>query len=321
MTDPKVQAKHQRQARMLADRCVKKFKHLRKRMTKQNIEVFRIYDWDIPEIRAVVDWYAGHLVIGEYVRTQSTPEWLPLMGEAVGAALDVAPEKIHLKKRVYGKKDGMRYQRLDTTNQLIEVCERDLKFYVNPWDYVDTGLFGDHRDTRQMVREMAAGKEFLNLFCYTGAFTCYAAKGGARLSVSVDRSKTAIQWARRNLELNHLPAASHRLIQSHIWEYLAQAQKKEQRFDLAVVDPPSFYTLRSSGDHFDIVADHPALLSATGHLMRPGATIFFSTNHQDFSPRMEELPFSRIEEITAATMPEDYQHKRKTIHRCWRITV
>jgi 23S rRNA (cytosine1962-C5)-methyltransferase len=321
MNHLQLQAKYHHQAQMLADRSAKKFKHLRKRFVKQNIEVFRIYDWDIPEIRAVVDWYAGHLVVGEYVRAQSTPEWLPMMGAAVGETLGVAPENIHLKKRIYGQKDGKRYERLDTTNRLFEVTERDLKFYVNPWDYVDTGLFGDHRDTRQMVRQMASGKDFLNLFCYTGAFTCYAAKGGARVTVSVDRSKTAIQWARRNFELNRLAAADHRLIQSHIWEYLTHAQKKEQRFDLAVVDPPSFYTLRSTGAHFDINADHPRLLSAVGELMRPGATIFFSTNHQDFNPQMDGLVFSRVTEITSDTIPEDYQHKRKTIHRCWRITV
>ena len=319
--DPRTETKYHAQAVMLANRVKKRFQHLRKRFARQNIEVFRLYDWDIPEIRAVVDWYAGHLVIGEYTRTQSTPEWLPMMGAEVAEVMGVPPDKLHLKERFYGHADGRRYQRIDYTDKMIAVGERDLKFYVNPWDYVDTGLFSDHRDTRMMVREMAAEKDFLNLFCYTGSFTCYAAKGGARSTVSVDRSKTAIGWARRNLSLNGIDPAPHRLIQMHAYDFLARAGNKKQRFDLAVVDPPSFYTIRSSEDHFDIAAEHPALLNAVIRIMRPGGTIFFSTNHQNFIPFMDELSAAATEEITHLTIPEDYVNKRKTIHRCWKITV
>lgn len=314
-------AKYNQQAEMLANKVKKRFRHLYKRFARQQIEVFRLYDWDIPEIRAVVDWYGGHLVVGEYTRTQSTPEWLPIMGTAVAAALGVAPEMLHLKQRVYGKADGPRYSRLDTTHQTFVVSERDLKFHVNPWDFVDTGLFGDHRDTRQMVREAAAGRDFLNLFCYTGAFTCYAARGGARRSLSVDRSKSNLAWARRNLELNTIDTSCHRLVQMHAFEFLAAASAQAERFDLAVVDPPSFYTIKEKEAHFDINADHPRLLEAVARLMHRGGTIFFSTNHQDFSPRLEALGFGDVSEITAATIPEDYRHKRKCIHRCWRITV
>ena len=136
---------------MLANKVKKRFKHLRKQFVRQNIEVFRLYDWEIPEIRAVVDWYAGHLVIGEYTREQSTPEWLPLMGAAVAEALDVPAESVHLKVRRAGKQDGKRYERIDHTNRKIVINEHNLQFYVNPWDYVDTGLFSDHRNTRRMV--------------------------------------------------------------------------------------------------------------------------------------------------------------------------
>jgi 23S rRNA (cytosine1962-C5)-methyltransferase len=310
-----------RQATMLANRVKKRHRHLRKAFTRRNIEVFRLYDWDIPEIRAVVDWYAGHLVIGEYTRRQSTPEWLPRMGEAVAEALEVPPEKLHLKQRFYGRSDGRRYERIDFTDRLIEVRERDLKFYVNPWDYVDTGLFADHRETRQMVRRLAEGKDVLNLFCYSGSFTCYAAKGGAASTISVDRSKTAIDWTRRNLALNGIPAEGHRLVQAPAFGFLSKAAREKRFFDLAVIDPPSFYTIRSREDRFDINQDHPALLKAALAVMRSGGLIFFSTNHQDFSPRMEALPVSAVEEITDQTIPEDYASKRKRIHRCWRITV
>ena len=312
---------YRRQAEMLANKVRKRHRHLHRRFARQHIDVFRLYDWDIPEIRAVVDWYAGHLVVGEYTRRQSTPEWLPMMGGAVAEALGIPPENLHLKARHYGKSEGRRYARIDYTDRLMVVSERDLKFLVNPWDYVDTGLFADHRDTRQMVRELAANKDMLNLFCYTGAFSCYAAQGGARSTVSVDRSKTAIAWARKNFALNAIPEDRNRLIQIHTSEYLHKAQQAQERFDLAVVDPPSFYSIEDEGYSFDIVADHVALLKEVLALMRPGGTLFFSTNHQQFRSRLDTLQASKIEEITSQTIPEDYAHKRKRVHRCWRIAV
>ena len=154
---------------MLANRVRKQYQHFRRRFARQRIEAFRLYDWDIPEIRAVVDWYAGHLVVAEYTRRQSTPEWLPLMGAAAAEALAVPPEHLHLKHRHAGRQAGNRYERLDHTNSKMIVSERDLRFWVNLFDFVDTGLFSDHRNTRQMVREAAAGTDFLNLYCYTGS--------------------------------------------------------------------------------------------------------------------------------------------------------
>lgn len=319
--DAKRAAKLENQARMLADKVKKTYTHLRRRFTRQNIDVYRLYDWDIPEIRAVVDWYAGHLVIGEYTRTQSTPEWLPRMGAAVAEAMGVPPENVHLKERRAGKQDGRRYVRLNTTDQKILVCERDLKFYVNPWDYIDTGLFSDHRNTRQMVREMAAEKDFLNLYCYTATFSCYAAKGGARSTTSVDRSETAITWARENMAANDIPEVGNTLVQADIFDFLKQAARRDQRYDLAVVDPPSYSTTRSRNASFDILTDHPELLAMVVAVMRPGSLIFFSTNHQDFHPRMAALDVREVKEITARTIPEDYVRKSRTIHRCWRIEV
>jgi 23S rRNA (cytosine1962-C5)-methyltransferase len=321
MPSQKTDAKFQNQSQMLANKVLKRYRHLRKRFARQGIEVFRLYDWDIPEIRAVVDWYAGHLVIGEYTRNQSVDEWLPLMGRAVAAALEVAPENLHLKKRYYGPSDGKRYERIDTTDQMITVIERDLTFLVNPYDYVDTGLFSDHRNTRQMFRQEAVDKDVLNLYCYTGTFTCAAAKGGAHSTVSVDRSKTAIAWARRNLALNGISEPSNTLIQYHVMDYLAIMAQRSQKFDLVIVDPPSFSTRRSKEDHFDILTDHPALLSAVKQVVRPGGVIYFSTNHQQFTPDPDLLGGPSAKEITDQTIPEDYRNKRKTIHRCWKIRV
>jgi len=321
MLDAKTRLQFERQGEMLANRVKKRFKHLHKRFAREHIDVFRLYDGDIPEIRAAVDWYAGHLVMAEYVRRQSLPEWLPAMAAAVARALDVPAYKVHLKNRQSGKKNGKRYERLARTDQKIAMSERDFRFYVNLNDYVDTGLFADHRNTRQMVREMAAGRDFLNLYCYTGTFSCYAALGGARATVSVDRSRTAIQWARANLALNDLSAEDHQLVESGSMAYLDAAQRAGRTFDLAVVDPPSYSTDRAGKRNFDIARDHPRLLGAVGRVLRPGATLFFSTNHQGFQPRLEELGFSHVAEITNQTIPEDYRCKHKTIHRCWRMTV
>jgi 23S rRNA (cytosine1962-C5)-methyltransferase len=310
------------QAEMLANRVRKRYRHFAKRFARQGIEVFRLYDWDIPEIRAVVDWYAGHLVVGEYTRRQSVSEWLPMMGAAAAKALDVPPERLHLKERRAGFQDGKRYERLDFTEQKIAVSERDFSFLVNPDDFVDTGLFADHRITRQMVRERAAGRDFLNLYCYTGTFTGYAIRGGARASVSVDRSETAIAWAGENLALNGLTAPEHELVQAPAFSYLNQARREGRGFDLAVVDPPSFSQTEATGEDFDILRDHPLLLEAVAKVMRPGGTIFFSTNHQDFffrpPPSLEAAAF---EEITQMTVPEDFVRNRPPIHRCWRIPI
>ncbi|MGD9010180.1 MAG: class I SAM-dependent methyltransferase [Desulfobacteraceae bacterium] len=321
MIDSILQQTYEKQAGMLANRVKKRYRHLRKRFVRLNIEVFRLYDWDIPEIRAVVDWYGGHLVVGEYTRTQSTPEWLPMMAAAAAKALDIGSDKVHLKARFYGKNRGKHYQRIAHTDKMIVVRERDLKFYVNPWDFVDTGLFSDHRNTRQIIREAAAGKDFLNLFCYTGSFTCYAAKGGARSTVSVDRSRTAISWARQNLELNGFAKQDHRMIQNHVVDFLHQPPKNIQKFDLAMVDPPSFYTIRSRNQHFDIATDHPDLINSVAALMREAGTIYFSTNHQAFDLHEQALNVSQVEEITSQTIPEDYRNKRKKIHRCWKIKM
>ena len=312
---------HRHQADMLANRVKKKFRHLKTRYEKQHLDMFRLYDWDIPEIRAVVDWYGGHLVVGEYSRLQSTPEWLPLMGEAVAKALDVPMENLHLKIRKAGIREGQRYERINNTNRKIVMSERDLKFYINLDDYVDTGLFSDHRNTRMMVREQAPGKRFLNLYCYTGSFTCYAAKGGASLTVSVDRSETAVQWVKENLELNGLSDPKHILIQKDTLDFLANPKPLYKDFDIAVVDPPSYSTTRVKNVHFDIAADHPEMLNRVFKLMKKGGTVFFSTNHQSFELKAEKLAVVSLKEITSRTLPEDYRSKQKLIHRCWEITV
>ena len=311
--------KIQHHAEILANRVRKRYAHLRKRFAKRKIDCFRLYDWDIPEVRAVVDWYAGHIVVAEYERRQTGAEWLPQMAAAVAEALGLPAEHVHIKRRRTKTKEGQRYSRMDSKQIRFQVQERDLKFWVNLDDFLDTGLYSDHRDTRVVIRDLAPGQDFLNLFAYTGAFTCAAAAGGAKSSVTVDRSETNLKWAEDNLRLNRFMGPKHKLIQSDVSRYLYQTYQSGQKFTLAFVDPPSFYQDRSKGRSFDINRDHPILLKKVLRVMQPGSYVFFSTNHQRFEPKLAKLPVHDLLELTPKTIPEDYRNRQ--IHRCWRMTA
>ena len=308
-------------AEILANRIRKRFRHLSRRFKREHIDCFRLYDWDIKEVRAVVDWYAGHVVIGEYVRLQTGPDWLPQMAKAVAEALDLSPDRVHLRRRQTNTKEGPRYRtkfRL-SDGKRFEVRERDLRFWVNLEDFLDTGLFSDHRDTRVIVRNLAAGKDFLNLFAYTGSFTCAAAAGGAKSTVTVDRSENYLKWAEDNLKLNGLAGKQHTFVQSDAGRFLERTFHGKHRFTLAFVDPPSFFQDRSRNESFDINQDHPELIRNVLKVMAPGSTVFFSTNHQRFEPRLEGLHVRDLIELTPATIPEDYRNR--AVHRCWRMTA
>ncbi|MCD4779457.1 MAG: class I SAM-dependent methyltransferase [Candidatus Omnitrophica bacterium] len=319
MSDSISPKKIRHHAELLSNRVRKRYAHLRKRFARRKIDCFRLYDWDIPEVRAVVDWYAGHIVIAEYDRHQTGAEWLPQMAEAVAGALGLPPEQIHIKRRHTQTKEGQRYSRMDTRDERFQVYERDLKFWVNLNDFLDTGLYSDHRDTRVIIRDLAHDQNFLNLFAYTGAFTCAAAVGGAKSSVTVDRSDTNLNWARDNLKLNQLEKPQHKIIQADVSTYLSQTYRSGHKFTLAFVDPPSFYQDRSRGKSFDINRDHPILIKKVLRVMQPGSYVFFSTNHQRFDPKFETLPVKDMIELTPKTIPEDYRNRQ--IHRCWRMTV
>ena len=301
----------EQKAQMLANRVRKNFRRLHREFERQQVGAFRVYDWDVPEIRAAVDWYEGHLVVAEYERAQTrdSPGWLEAMGSAAAAALDVAPAHVHLKRRRTRPATGQRYGRLGSRGDRIAVRERGLQFWVNLDDFIDTGLFPDHRETRARVRAEARGKAVLNLFGYTGSFTCAAAAGGALRTATVDTSQAYLDWARDNLELNGLAGGGHELVRADARDYLARSSR---RFDLCVLDPPSFST-RSGAAPFDVQRDHRVLVESALAALSPGGVLYFSTNHQRFEPRLDGLA---AEEITRETAPADY---RRTPHRCFRI--
>ena len=288
---------------MLANRVRKNFRKLHPRFERQGIGAFRLYDRDIPEVRAAVDWYEGHLVVAEYAREQTRgAPWLETIARAAAEALSVPPERVHIKIR----SSGAKYPRLARTGKHIEVRERDLRFLVNLDDYIDTGLFSDHRETRSRVRAEARGARFLNLFAYTGSFTCAAAAGAAAGTTSVDASQTYLDWARDNLRLNRL---SGELVRSGVDEFLRNAGAR--RWTLCVLDPPS--SSDSGGRLFDVQRDHRGLIERALSVLSPAGVLWFSTNHQRFIPALAGLRYTEED-----TVPEDYRNR--AAHRVFRIT-
>ncbi|MBC7661338.1 MAG: class I SAM-dependent methyltransferase [Chitinophagaceae bacterium] len=312
---PEVMARH---AEMLGNRVKKNFKTLSRTFFKDNVEAFRLYNLDIPEIRAVVDWYAGHVVLGEYVREQTDDEsYLNQLSASVANALSIPLENVHVRRRTTRPVEGDRYGRLARTNERIEVAEGDLKFLVNLDDYLDTGLFSDHRVTRGIIRDLVKGKRFLNLFAYTGSFSVYAAKGGAKAITTVDMSRRYIDWAKDNMELNGLQTACLQDWSStEVREYLDRASIMGNKWDVIFLDPPS-YSTREGMEPFDILYDHRSLIESTLAVLERGGVLYFSTNHQRFEPDLEGLLGAVCTEVTALTLPIDYTGR--TPHRLFQL--
>ena len=312
----------ERQAAEFSNRLKKLSRHLRRWPTKRGITCYRIYERDIPEVPLVVDRYEDVLHIAEFDRPHERTaaqhaDWLDHMVRNAAEALETPRELVFLKHRQRQRGDAQ-YERVDDRRAMRAVNEGGLKFQVNLSDYVDTGLFLDHRITRSMVREAAAGGRFLNLFAYTGAFTVYAAAGGAAETTTVDLSANYLDWAEENLRLNGLMGPAHQFIRDDSREFLASLRGRPQ-FDLAVVDPPTFSNSKRLDGDWDVQRDHAGLLQQVLSVMRPGGTVFFSTNFRKFKLDEDALTGAVVREITKHTIPEDFRNKR--IHRCWRITT
>ncbi len=313
---------------MLANRLVNRFRHVAKWARRQGITCFRLYEKDIPEFPMIVDWYEGDVVAWFYHRTRDDTferevAYRRLAEEEILTGLEIPRERLFIKFRARqrdGAGDRDQYERFDTRGFVKVVQELGLKFEVNLSDYLDTGLFLDHRFTRQLVRERSAGKRVLNLFAYTGAFTVYARGGGASATTTVDMSKTYLAWAERNLALNGFSLGpDHRLVHEDCLAYLAAGPAKDESYDIIVCDPPTFSnSKRMQADSFAIDRDWPQLLRWLRAWMAPGAVLYFSTNSRGLKFDEAEVPADlHAREITNQTVPEDFRNER--IHRCWRI--
>jgi 23S rRNA G2069 N7-methylase RlmK/C1962 C5-methylase RlmI len=309
-------------AAMLANRVRKSAKHLRKWARREGVSCYRVYDRDIPELPLAIDWYDGRLHIALYRADHkphtADPAWLEAMVAAAAGALEIERARAYLKTRER-KPGASQYEKQDDRGERFAVTESGLGFWINLGDYLDTGLFLDHRVTRSLVRAEAAGKRVLNLFCYTGSFTVYAAAGGARSTVSVDLSSTYLDWAADNLALNELGGPPHALVRADALAWLAEpARHDEPRYDLVVLDPPTFSTSKRMEGTLDVQRDHVALLDAVTRLTAPGGAIYFSTNQRGF--RLDTAALAEradIEHLTARTLPPDFRNRR--IHQCYRL--
>lgn len=302
------------QADMLGNRLRKRVRHLRKWARREGVHCYRVYDRDIPEIPLAIDWYQGRLHLARYRRNLDPgPGWIEAMAGAAGAALEVPRERIYIKERAR-QRGTAQYERVDRQGERFTVDEDGHRFLVDLGDYLDTGLFLDHRLTRARVAGEARGTRFLNLFCYTGSFTVYAAAAGARETVSVDMSRTYLDWAHDNMVENRLAGPAHRFVRADVDVYLDQARPG---FDLAVLDPPTFSNSKKMQGVLDIQRDHVALINRTLGLLRPGGVLYFSTNHRRFKLDEARIRARDLADITRETIPEDFTDAR--IHQCWRL--
>jgi len=305
---------------MFGNRLLKNAKHRRKWAARTHTSCYRLYDRDIPEVPLAVDWWDGRVSISTYLELEREhqPDWLEAMVAEVASRLAIEANAIFVKQR-RKQKGADQYGKVGEAGDRFVVSEGPCKLWINLSDYLDTGLFLDHRTTRTIVADAARGKRMLNLFAYTGSFSVHAAMAGALETTSVDLSNTYCSWTRDNLDLNELPEAKNRVVQGDVFEFLERQRSAGERYDTIVVDPPIFSNSKRMTSSFDVQRDHRDLLHAAQTVCRVGAEVFFSTSRQKF--RFEEDAIAALgfacEEITAKTVPEDFRHRRP--HRCWRL--
>jgi 23S rRNA G2069 N7-methylase RlmK/C1962 C5-methylase RlmI len=331
------------QAEMLFNRLVKRQKHLRKWARRTGAGAYRLYDRDIPEIPLILDWYGGALAGSLYRRPYDKDEaeenrWLDAMKAAAAGALQISPENIFLRERRRQRGEAQ-YGRAARENVWRDVREYGLCWRVNLSDYLDTGLFPDRRLFRARIRQEAAGRRVLNLFCYTASLSVAAASGGAAAVDSVDISNTYLDWARNNFALNGFTArilqpeafftrapsagkntASFTLIRADVLRFVDEAAGgRPPRWDIIILDPPSFSNSKKMRDDFDLKRDHPALIEKCLRLLAPGGVLYLSANVKGFKLNAESLPADiTAEDITEQLRDEDFREKR--IPAAWRIT-
>lgn len=306
---------------MFENRLTKVFKHVHKQAKRQNITCYRVYDHDLPEFPLSIDFYEDKLYIAEYRRRHGMIDeeheiWLDAALGIVEKVLLIPQERIYVKQRQ--RKQGRlgQYQKVNEEKEYFIVEEAGLKFKVNLSDYLDTGLFLDHRITRAMVKQEAAGKRVLNLFAYTGSFSVYAAAGGASSVTTVDLSKTYLTWAEENMTLNNFKSPDFRFDNADVKQYLQEL--KPNMFDLVIMDPPTFSNSKKMKDDFlDIQRDHVELINNVLYAMAEGGVLYFSTNFTKFLLDEGSIKSSQIKDITNATTPFDFAGKLKRY--CWKI--
>lgn len=308
---------------MFRNRLTRIYRHRSKQARRLKISCFRVYDHDLPEFPFCIELYGDKIYLAEYLRRHGMEDaahesWLKACLETISQVLELPVSHIYLRER---KKMGHReeqYEKIDGQHNVFTVMENDLKFLVNLSDYLDTGLFLDHRITRELVGAEARDKNVLNLFCYTGSFSVYAAAGGARTVTSVDLSRTYLKWAEDNFSINLLkdPDRYH-FIHADVKQYLKSLSPGS--FDLVIMDPPTFSNSKRMKDFLDIQRDHVELLNDVIRATSKDGIIYFSTNFSRFVLEKEKINASGIRDITGLTTPFDFEGKLK--RWCYKLSV
>jgi 23S rRNA (guanine2445-N2)-methyltransferase / 23S rRNA (guanine2069-N7)-methyltransferase len=313
-------------SKMFGNRVAKNLKQLEKWAAREQVSCFRIYDADMPEYSFAIDRYAesGGERVWLYVQEYAAPKTIEpeavqrRRAEALAAlpgVTGIPVDRIHLRQRRRTTR-GDQYEKLGdgAEFQLVEEC--GLKFWVNFIDYLDTGLFLDHRITRQRLRADAARKRFLNLFAYTGSATVYAAAGGAIATTTVDMSATYLHWAQQNLEVNGFPGSSHELLQEDCISWLKTAVAERRVYDLIFLDPPTFSNSKRMDDILDVQRDHAELIHRCMALLAPAGKLVFSCNAQKFKLDAALAERYEVQDISRATLPKDFERNPR-IHQCY----
>ena len=303
------------------NRLKKNLKRLKNWRESEGIRCFRVYDSDLPEYAVAIDVYHDKVHVQEYqapatVDPEKARSRLNDILSSLPDLLNVSDEDIFLKVRQQ-QKGKSQYQRLKSEQIFHEVLEGKCRFLVNFDDYLDTGLFLDHRSIRQLIGRLVKGKRFLNLFAYTGTATVHAAMGGAISTTSVDSSQTYLDWARRNMDLNQIKPDQHHYERSDCMTWL---KRTNRRYDLILLDPPTFSNSRNSRSVFDVQRDHLHLIQLAFSRLTEAGTLIFSNNFRNFKLDEQILAAYHVEEISKETLPPDF-HRRPNIHRCWMISL
>lgn len=280
---------------------------------------FRVYNWNISSIPWYIDAYGKFLHIVSFAKNH-TPQLLETEDELLDLTsrmLAVPPERIYFKHR-YIQSRSQRQQKLREAQHIQTVRENGLDFEVNLSDYMDTGLFLDHRNSRQMLRESVAGQDVLNLFGYTGAFTVYAAAGAAASTVTVDLSSNYLDWAKRNMAMNGFKGDMHRYVAEDARSYLEQAVQRGEKYGVIILDPPTFSNSRKMDGTFDLQRDYVWFIGQALKLLSKRGVLFFSTNYKKFHFDPGRIKGAECMETSRETIPEDFRGKKKP-HRSWVI--
>jgi 23S rRNA (guanine2445-N2)-methyltransferase / 23S rRNA (guanine2069-N7)-methyltransferase len=312
-------------AQMFANRLRKNLQRLNSWAERENIECFRVYDADMPEYAFAIDLYGRegrHAYVQEYappgtVNQESARERRREVLAVLPEVLQLPAARIHSRVRK-PQKGAEQYEKREDKAERHAVREGSLKFWVNFRDYLDTGLFLDHRLVRGMLRSLAKDADFLNLFCYTGSATVYAAAGGARSTTSVDLSNTYLDWAHENLLLNGFTGDEHQLFRADCLAWLEEQGERGPRFDLIFMDPPTFSNSKRMAGVLDVQRDHVGMIRRSLKLLRPAGRLVFSTNYTRFKLDSQSLEDLNVEDLSAATIPKDFERHAR-IHRCFMV--